>query len=584
MPAVNLFQRTGAADFPLWLNCLVSGPPKSGKTTLLSTVPNLIILDTEPEANNMESVAHLNQPFVTITNTDDLRRVLTMLGDPALRKQVAAGYGWDEVGGVAIDTLDTLQKILKAERIRDMHRREFQRDDWGWLKTEMEQIVQAFNKLPMHTFFTVHLKSKEIGKGENAYQQVAVGLEGAISESIAGMVGYSMLSFRQPVLQADGSTKTQYFLRAEGDETYDFLGTRTGGRLPAVIEPDMAHIYNAVLEGRQQAIALNPPPPPMQPIEMDLPAQNPGQQAPAPIAGQVAGPGFPQQGQQQGPPQQQAPAPDATQPPTQQPGEQPKPADHEPVNAAALAFMGKMYNAMGLAFPEDKARALTIGQARAIAGYWRAAQQDHAEGKAPEGSTPVTVMSEILTSMNLMPDDGQVKEGLPAVQPNLNGSVPQVKAWVEENGENDLARVQEAYDKEMAKGENHRVSLKAWLESKGARPAQQVQPPVQTAPVMSTATGEAVVHQVPVPAPDQPAQVVTQQAPAVDPISTEDRAVQGTQQMLNAQIISQGVNPGAPCAECGKPHDDGDLAALALTRFQKVLCVEHYLAATRAAN
>src|SRR3954466_8691403 len=99
MTADQLFKRTGNEEFPAHLKCLISGPPKSGKTTLLSTVPGIIILDTEPWANNLESVAHLDVPYVTVTSSQDLKQVAFMLSNEQLRKQVAASYGMEDVGG-----------------------------------------------------------------------------------------------------------------------------------------------------------------------------------------------------------------------------------------------------------------------------------------------------------------------------------------------------------------------------------------------------------------------------------------------------------------------------------------------------
>ena len=247
----DLFKRTGSEDFSKFLKVMVSGPPKSGKTTLLGTVPNILVLDTEPHANNLESIAHKDVPYVTITNSDDLRQVAMVLGNDSLRKQLAQNtYGIPDIGAVAIDTLDTLQKILKAERLKENRSTQFLRDDWGWLKTEMEKIVEMFTSLPMHVFFMVHTKTQEMGKGDDAYTTVLPGLEGAIAQSIAGMVGYSLLSFRKEEMKPDGTVYTKYWLRTEGDRVHEFLGTRTAGKLPTIIAPDKTTIYNTVMANR----------------------------------------------------------------------------------------------------------------------------------------------------------------------------------------------------------------------------------------------------------------------------------------------------------------------------------------------
>lgn len=190
-----MFRRTGASDFPMHLKMLVSGPPKSGKTTLLGSIPNIIVADTEPHANNLQSIAHLDVPYKTIRSTTDLAQLHMVLRDDSLRAQAAQALGLPKIEAVAIDTLDTLQGLMKKERMVET-RGQFLRDDWSWLKEEMTKLIEAYTALPMHVIFTVHLKTKELGKGDNAYTVIMPGLEGSISDAIAGMVGYSLLSFR----------------------------------------------------------------------------------------------------------------------------------------------------------------------------------------------------------------------------------------------------------------------------------------------------------------------------------------------------------------------------------------------------
>lgn len=541
--SANLFKRTGSDDFPTHLKVLVSGPPKSGKTSLLGTVPNLIVLDTEPHANNLQSLAHLDVPYVTITNTDDLRQVLFMLSDSTLRKQVAAGYGWDDVGGVAIDTLDTLQRIMKTERMKEMKQSQFMRDDWGWLKTEMESLVEAFTSLPMHVFFMVHTKTKEMGKGDDSFTVTLPGLEGAISESIAGMVGYSLMSFREERVQPDGSLQTKYFLRTEGDATRDFLGTRVNGvKLPTVIEPNMGTIYNAVLAARPKKQAA--------PVEVGQTPETAAPVAPAVDNPPVETPSVPVQ---EAPAQQQAPAQQAQEAPAPTaPAD--RPADDEPINPAALGHVKKVYEAASLPFSEELLiEKMTIGQARETVVMWRAALKDQAEGK---GGDPAADIAAWLRGNGWVPE-GEVEAKPEPVQPNPQGTIDEVKAYVG----SDMARAQEIYDAETADGGKNRTSLLTWLENVGAKP--NVQTPVENQ------------------APEQ-AQTQVESAPATaDVPSTEDAAVQALQDGLGATVVSDEIRPDAPCDVCGKPIDDIDLAELGQKRFNKILCVNDYLAAQR---
>jgi hypothetical protein len=519
---------------------MITGPPKSGKTTLLGTVPNILILDTEPHANNLQSVAHLDIPFKAITSTDELRQVQFVLSQEAFRKQAAQALGIPDIEAVAIDTLDTLQAVMKKERMREQRSTQFLRDDWGWLKEEMTSILESFLALPMHVFLIVHTKTKDIGSEKNPQTVVLPGLEGAIAEQIAGMVGYSLLSFRNEEVRPDGTKFTKYWLRAEGNDTYQYLGNRAAGRLPDVIEPDFKTLLSAAMANR--------PTNQQQPVQVQLDGVQ--------TTGQIS---------QQRP---QEVAQNPGQPAAQQPAQgtpQGMPADDEPVNAAALTHVKKVYDACGLPFPEEKIKALNLGQARQLVKAFKAIQEDDADGKGPQGKSAVEVMTEHLAANGWLADAGQ--EPAKQVEPNVRGTIEQVKAYVGD----DLARANEALEIERT-GPN-RKTLVEWLESKGAaqqqapQQAQAVQTDVQNQPAQS--------------APAAPAAPVTSEPPAADEPPTEAQAAATVEQVLGGKVIGEEINPDAPCEECGQPIDDIDLANIGKGRFGRVLCVKHYIAETK---
>jgi outer membrane biosynthesis protein TonB len=603
-----MFSRTGSDQFPSWLKCMITGPPKSGKTTLLGTVPNLLVLDTEPHANNLQSIAHLDVPFKAIHSTDDLRQAQFVLANEQFRQQAAQGLGMPAIEGVAIDTVDTLQGIMKRERLFQTRRDSFQRDDWGWLKEEMTSILESFLSLPMHVFFIVHTKSENVGTEENPKTVILPGLEGGIARQIAGMVGYSLLSFRKEEIKPDGSGKyTKYWLRAEGDETYEYLGNRAAGRLPDVIEPDFNHLLAAAMANR--------PTQQHQQVAIDLGAQRTGQQTPPQQAPQVQPPVQMQQPapqaqpqtpapqqvqQQQAPPQQAAPQPAPPQEQQAPADPQARPADTEPMNAAAMGHVKRVYDALQQPFPEAQIQALNLGQARELVRAWQAIAQDDAEGKTPQGQTAVGIMTDYLKGMGLIGEPAPEK---PAVVPNVRGTIPEVKAYVEGGPEEGLLnRASEAYEIERT-GQN-RKTLMEWLESKGAAGAppanvapqpvaqdagqpqqapQQVQTDVQTQqappePVSAPQTAPAAPAPQPQQAPEQPQQAVTPEPAPADDAVAEAQAVQAVEQGLGGVEMA---TPDTKCAQCGNTVDDVDLAQLGKSRFGRFLCVADYIAETK---
>lgn len=554
-----MFHRTGAANTSPKLKVLITGEPKTGKTSFLGTVPNIVILDTEPHANNLESLAHLNVPYSTITSRNDLDRIRMVLGDPTLRNQAAQSMGMQQIEAVAIDTLDTLQGILKKERMREQRTSKFLRDDWGWLKEEMIAIVESFTALDLHVFLMVHSKTKEIGTTDDPRSIILPGLEGAISESIAGMVGYSMLSFRKQDIQPDGTTKTRYYLRAEGDEVYGFLGNRAAGRLPDIIDPDFATLLKY---GTAARAAL---PAPAAPVEIQVTGTTP-----SPVAAR----GADQVDQTLN--QQSAPAPAAPAAPVAPPQAE-KPADDEPVNAAALSHIKKVYDEMGEAFPEDLVKTKTLGDARQVVKMWAAIKQDQLQGKLAEGETAKGEMLAFLYGLNwVVTEEGEAAPEAPeAVVPDVNGTIEQVMAYVGE----DLTKVQEAYDIESAK-DKPRAGLITKLTSKGAK----VQTPVenqaapdagQPAAASAPAATEPAVQEAPAE--------VTPAATTADASPTGEQAVETVKDVLDGEVVDVVENEETrPCEKCGKAADDLDIARLSQTRFGAWLCVEHYIERTRS--
>lgn len=510
---MDLIKRTGADDYPDKLKMLISGPAKSGKSTALGSIPNIVIADTEPHANNLQSIAHLNIPYVTINELDDLKRLLVVLRDPTLRKQAAESLRMPAIEAVAIDTLDTLQQIMKIERLKETHQTQFMRDDWAWLREEMVAIIRAFTALPLHCAFTVHTKSASIGFGDDERNIVLPGLQGSIAEDIAGMVGYSLYCFRRQEIAPDGTPYIKYWMRTEGDEVFTFLGNRAAGQLPSIIEPDFKTIRMSAMKGRTRVQESSTPPPVSQPAVQAVPAPQ--------VAAVPARPITPQ-------PQQQAPA-----------------SGDDPITPKAMEYVKKIFDALGLGFPEQKVSAMTLGDARSLVQLWQACQADEAEGKTDAKAT----MLDLLQTRDLL------DVGL-----NINATIDEVLAQVG----TDPALISEAITAEHAKAKP-RVSLltklDALLRTVQNQPVQPVvQPVVQPEPQPEPVAPEAVQA----PVPDESVAIPDSAAAALA--------------ALDADVLST-----SHCENCGNPIDDQSIATLARARFQKSLCINCYIATTKSA-
>ena len=578
-----MFKRTGSGDLPDYLKCLISGPAKSGKTTTLGTVPNIVIADTEPHANNLQSVAHLDLPYVTVYGTDDLRKLAVVLRDPALRAQAAADLGMPDIEAVGIDTLDTLQEIMKKERLAAERRTEFRKDDWGWLREQMTSVIRSFTALPMHVFFTVHVKTVHIGSDEDGRTVVQPGLQGGISEDIAGMVGYSLYSFRTGEVGPDGRPTTKYWLQAEGDETFPFVGNRAAGRLPRVIEPNFATLQAAAAAGK---LATRPSPV-VAPVAAPVAPPVPETPAPAPEATQatpVATEPLPQPGPAQQSQQVEKPeAPVGIQGPSGEGVQGPPPADvspdAQPINLTALKHVKDVYMALGVDFPEDLVRSKTIGEARTLVLTWRAAQEDEANGRLAEGGTAKIEMLAYMEAFNWLAE---------VPRPKASDKVETILFWVGF----DVARANEMYQAELQRPSPRKTLLTA-LEERGATAASDegAAPAAQEAPVKPPLTVESV-KAAQVAAEAEAARLAEAEAQAnalaaaeaagwteTESEPTQAEAVEALAQGVGAevvQVVDNRTGKVAPCEMCAEPIDDEDIAELSMARFKLWQCISCY--------
>lgn len=237
-----MFRRTGDADYPRHLKMMVMGPPKSGKTTFVSTAPNVIVASCEA---GLMSIAHKNIGYVDIDEYAKIDTLHQLLRDDAMRKKIAQQVGLPKIETVAIDTLDALQEIIKKEILRENRRTEMQQADWGKLKERMAAILKAFCALPINVIFTVH---SDVSQDENNKQIYAPMLQGSIKNDVAGYVDFSLMSMREKQTKPDGTQQIVYFLKNEGDEKNPHLGNRAAGRVPEVCAPDFSTLHKLTFD------------------------------------------------------------------------------------------------------------------------------------------------------------------------------------------------------------------------------------------------------------------------------------------------------------------------------------------------
>lgn len=345
------FKRTGDADYPRYLKVLLQGPPKSGKTTFITTAPNVVIASCEA---GLMSIAHLDVPYVEIDGTDKLQSLEMVLRDDTLRAQAAKKLGLEKIETVAVDTLDAWQEMLKKEILAENRRTQMQQADWGTLKERMAAILKRFVTLPVNVIFTVHTTTTQDDESRLIY---APALQGSIKDEIAGYVDFSLLSFRQRETDSQGNAAVKYYLKNEGDLKNPHLGNRAAGRVPEICVPDFEVLHDAVFS------AVKPRPrhvikgdeSPVTALVAQSSSQSTATAAAEPVEIQVPTPAKPSG----------IPADDPS----------------APINAAGISMLTKSYTEHGLLVPEDL-KTWTLEKGRKVATYFTAWKTDKAAGKA----------------------------------------------------------------------------------------------------------------------------------------------------------------------------------------------------------
>lgn len=237
-------KRTGADDYGRFTKALICGEPGSGKTLISSTWKNPIFASAE---GGLMSVADRNVPFVEIKSSKDLFELKSQLDQPASIRTQKFGF---EVDTVIIDTIDEIQKILIAERLRDTKSDAMKMQDWGWLGEQMKAIITGFRNMDMHVVFCCHLKDKDDQDTGQSWTQP--GLQGGIGNEIAAYVDFSLLLRTATVTEIIDNKAHKRIIRVlqtYRDARHPWIKDRSG-KLPSEIEvnfnDDFQRIYDFV--------------------------------------------------------------------------------------------------------------------------------------------------------------------------------------------------------------------------------------------------------------------------------------------------------------------------------------------------
>ncbi|NDF33167.1 MAG: ATP-binding protein [Euryarchaeota archaeon] len=131
---------------------LVYGQAGAGKTTLITTLPNPIILSAE---GGLLSIRDADLPFIEIGNMGDLKEAYSWL------MQNSKDYS-----SVAIDSISEIAEVVlnfEKKQAKDP------RQAYSAMQEQMTDLIRAFRDLPMHVLMTAKLEKMQDEMGRILY-------------------------------------------------------------------------------------------------------------------------------------------------------------------------------------------------------------------------------------------------------------------------------------------------------------------------------------------------------------------------------------------------------------------------------
>ena len=197
---------------------LVYGAAGAGKTSLIKTLPNVVVLSAE---GGLLSIQDADLPYLEITSMEDLREA----------------YSWvleSEYNSVALDSISEIAEVcLNYEKKINKD----PRAAYGAMQEQMADIIRAFRDLPnRHVLMTAKLEKTQDEMGRVLY-----------SPSMPGnKTGQALPYFFDEVLalrvEKDAEGNTQRALMCDSDGLW--LAKDRSGKLGAWEAPDL----NAIIE------------------------------------------------------------------------------------------------------------------------------------------------------------------------------------------------------------------------------------------------------------------------------------------------------------------------------------------------
>ncbi len=203
---------------------LVYGQAGAGKTSLIKTLPNPIVLSAE---GGLLSIQDADLPYIEIDSMDTLRESWSWLNGSA-EAQAYKSVALDSISEIAEVVLNAEKKATKDPR-----------QAYGAMQEQMADIIRAFRDLPgWHVYMSAKLEKTQDEMGRVLYAPSMPG----------NKTGQSLPYFFDEVLalrvEKDGDGNTQRALMCDSDGLW--LAKDRSGKLAAWEAPDLGAVINKI--------------------------------------------------------------------------------------------------------------------------------------------------------------------------------------------------------------------------------------------------------------------------------------------------------------------------------------------------
>ncbi len=220
--AINL-KRTGDV-YNNGVKVCVYGASGAGKTSLIRTLPNPVVLSAE---SGLLSIRDADIPFIEITSMEELQEAYMWCRDS------------EEAKGFETVALDSISEVAEVVLNHELKKNKDGRAAYGELNTTMTELIRAFRDLPKkHVYFSAKLEKSQDETGKLLYNPSMPG------KSLTQSLPYLMDEILALRVERDSEGVNQRAIMCDTDGLW--LAKDRSGKLEPWEAPDLGEIIRKI--------------------------------------------------------------------------------------------------------------------------------------------------------------------------------------------------------------------------------------------------------------------------------------------------------------------------------------------------